>query len=378
MAQVTDRQTSHYNSIERALHRLVFATPGIQRLLAEMESDLYRHALDTVTPGRPVFITALPRAGTTLLLELLHQTGEFVSATYRQMPFVQTPLFWQGLSALFRRRQTPQERAHGDGMLISVDSPEAFEEVLWLAMLKDKIVHRHCLQPLGRHDITPEARRALDCWIRKLLLLAGQNASRPRYLSKNNANIARIKAIGALYPDAVILVPFRHPLRHVQSLHHQHRGFLKRHREDPFARTYMRGIGHYDFGDNFKPINFGDNYGAATDRHRIDQAFWLDYWQSAYEHALAETNQRVHFIDFDRLLDDGHSSLATLAALTGLKDPARLTAQATRLRAPTSPAWTPPAALEPQVDTALSLYRQLQARAANAGCLQPQPVRQPA
>jgi len=35
-------------------------------------------------------------------------------------------------------------------MQVSLDSPEAFEEVLWLAYLRDRIVAERTLQPLSR------------------------------------------------------------------------------------------------------------------------------------------------------------------------------------------------------------------------------------
>ena len=80
---------------------------------------------------RPVFITALPRAGTPLLLECFASVPEFASHCYRDMPFVPIPCLWNRFSSNFQQAMESQERAHGDGMQIIPDSPEALEEVSW-------------------------------------------------------------------------------------------------------------------------------------------------------------------------------------------------------------------------------------------------------
>ena len=55
---------------------------------------------------------------------------------------------------------------------------------------------------------------------RKLMALRGSGSA--RYVSKNNANIARIPLIARLFPDAIILVPFRNPMDHAGSLLRTH------------------------------------------------------------------------------------------------------------------------------------------------------------
>src|SRR3546814_5289036 len=50
------------------------------------------------------------------------------------LPFVFTPIFWNSfLARLPERRSAPAERAHSDGIVVTADSPEAFEEELWMA-----------------------------------------------------------------------------------------------------------------------------------------------------------------------------------------------------------------------------------------------------
>ena len=47
------------------------------------------------------------------------------------MPFILAPLLWERVSKGFRKPTGLKERAHGDGLVVGYDSPEAFEEVLW-------------------------------------------------------------------------------------------------------------------------------------------------------------------------------------------------------------------------------------------------------
>jgi len=64
------RLSDRYSTVERALHYLAFSVPFVQKALAELENDLFARNRDRSRSEREVFITGLPRAGTTLLLDL--------------------------------------------------------------------------------------------------------------------------------------------------------------------------------------------------------------------------------------------------------------------------------------------------------------------
>src|SRR6185436_9488480 len=87
-----------YSGVDRALHRIAFATYEVQADLADIEDRLFASHLSPITNQRPVFITSLPRAGTTLLLECCAALDEFASHTYRDMPFVLIPCLWSSFS----------------------------------------------------------------------------------------------------------------------------------------------------------------------------------------------------------------------------------------------------------------------------------------
>ena len=328
---------SHYGPLARLLHRVAFAHPALQRVLGELEDDLFARQLRGVRFERPVFVTGLPRSGTTLVLELLHRTGAFASFTYRQMPFVQAPLLWDRIGSGLRREATRAERAHGDGVAISFDSPEAFEEVLWLDRLGERVLEgESALRTLGASDLDDEFRTAFTRLATKLVHLAGGDGA--RYLSKNNANVARLPALPALAADARVLCCYRHPATQIVSLHKQHLRFLEMHGRDAFAERYMRWIGHHDFGANFRPIRFPAHATSEPPAAPEERLFWLRYWIDAYAHALDSAPPNVCFVGFESLTSGGAPALENLADAADLDEPSALVAQAERLRVPTSTA----------------------------------------
>ncbi len=304
-----------------------------------MESDIFKSELRQIDSRNEVFITGLPRSGTTLLLELLHKTGEFSTFTYRHMPFILSPIFWNKASTPFQEKGVSQERAHGDGMQVSFDSPEAFEEVIWLSYLKGKFVRPNLLNELSEKDYTEEFASAIKNTVKKILMLdAGstKGTKTRRYLSKNNANISRIGLLKEIFPDSLILVPFRDPLVHANSMLKQHKRFLKEHKKDKFSRLYMQWLGHYEFGDNFRPINFDGWLDNKQYPFKVDEELLLQYWIAAYSHLLNAQSDNVYFTDFDALLLNPDAKLEALAECIKLQQKDTLIASANTLRSPTT------------------------------------------
>ena len=357
-----------YSLVDRALHHVAFSLPVVQRTLGELESDLYRKQLDTVTSRNEVFVTGLPRAGTTLVLQLLYQTGEFASFTYREMPFILAPLMWRRLSASSERAGRLVERAHGDGVKVSYDSPEAFEEVAWLAHLGSSIERKHTLAAVPAEAVTEEAASALKSMARKLILAATRpdQAMSRRYLSKNNANISRLGAIARIFPTARVLVVFRDPLAQVASLMGQHKRFLAEHAKDRFSERYMRWIGHFEFGANHKPIDFDGRWGSNGAPGTVDAQFWMEYWTAAYRHVLEHRTAQVRLVDFDALRQAPRPGLERLARDAAVRDTDRLISAAPTLRAPTVRALDAGAVPADVLLAAQEVHQRLQAAAADS------------
>lgn len=322
-----------YSFLEKSLHHLAFNSRSILISLSNFESYLFKKELAGIEGKKPVFISALPRAGTTLLLELCIGTNQFVSHTYGDMPFLLTPLFWNRFSKVFRQSGTSFERVHGDGIMVNVDSPEAFEEIIWKGFWpsrykKDRII------PWSEPSY-PEFEKFIHEHLRKIIFMrADTEIPQVRYISKNNLNIARIGYLKSIYPDSRIIVPFRSPLQHASSLLRQHRNFLTIHKQDLFARKYMEDTGHFDFGNNLRPVNFDNWLLNEGDFDPNTLLFWLKYWICTYQYLLTNANTHVKFFSYDLLCNDPRRNLEQLGKYLEIKDIESFKMNADRIIAP--------------------------------------------
>ena len=353
-----------YSQLDRFLHRLAFSTIEVQKALADIEDRVYARRFSGITIDRPVFITALPRAGTTLLLETLSRLKTFATHTYRNMPFLLIPLLWHAFSHRFRAPDTIVNRAHGDGMTIGFDSPEAFEEIVWRAFWPDKyLADRIMTWTAADEDTYGEFESFITNHVAKLIALRdGRTPDAVRYLSKNNANLSRIPKITQVFPDAVILVPFRHPRDHVASMLRQHRNFQNVHAAEPFTKRYMEDVGHFEFGANLRPIDF-EHWLTQEDltlTHTAD--FWLKYWCAAYAHILADTSDNVVLVSYDVLCANPTSVLRRVGKAIGIDQPTDLDSTAGRFRVPTSYDVDALNVNRHQLDAASALHQELLAR----------------
>ena len=153
-----------------------------------------------------------------------------------------------------------------------------------------------------------------------------------RYVSKNNLNISRISVLFNAFPDADIVVPFRSPLQHAASLLRQHRNFLELHARDAFAKAYMAGVGHFDFGANLKPVDFGDWLEHSEHRDPMAIEFWLAYWISTYRHILDRHSERMILVSHDKLCAEPLPQLQRLAGRLRLSETESFVAQAAGIK----------------------------------------------
>ena len=142
---------------------------------------------------------------------------------------------------------------------MEIHSPEAFKELLWHSFWPEKYrADRIIPWTADDRDANDEFAGFIHNHIRKLLALraggGGNGAGQVRYVSKNNANIARIPVIRRLFPDAVILVPFRNPVDQAGSMLRQRRNFMDIHAPAECVLRYMAYTGHFDFGANCAPL----------------------------------------------------------------------------------------------------------------------------
>jgi hypothetical protein len=268
--------------------RFFAATRGLWRRLAHLESSVVGEETEQLEVDRPVYITSLPRSGTTIVTEMLEQHPDLTCHRYSDFPNVWTP-YWRNYLLQKTRRQVPkmEQRAHQDRIEVSKNSPEAVEEVLWMYFF-----------PV-RHE--SDVNQVLDGQLRNskfdlfytqhiLKLLAARNAN--RYLAKGNYNISRIRYILALYPDAKFLVPIRNPVHQVASLARQHALFTRASQEDPRIPLQMAMSGHFEFGPRRVPVNFGNPQTTQAIIESWQQGReaegWAHYWAETYQHIVGQ------------------------------------------------------------------------------------------
>lgn len=304
------KDISVYSVLDRLLHNIAFAGIELQKNISEIEGLSIKSQLASIQLRQPIFITSLPRTGTTLLLDLVCAAGDVATHTYRCMPFVLCPVTWDRLSRRFRQPASVRERAHGDGMLVGYDSAEGFEEVIWKAFWKDKYQPHH-IDPWSATDRNPDFEDFLHDHLKKIVMLSKKlDEATPRYCSKNNANIARLPLLRRLFSDCEIVIPFRNPFDQATSMLQQHKNFLAIHARDPFALRYMMDLGHSEFGAALKPIAFPP--GNASSLSPMTLEYWVDYWIRAFSWVLECADSDVVFLSYDRLCDDPDPVLSQL------------------------------------------------------------------
>jgi hypothetical protein len=309
--------------------------------LGNAETRIRAADIEQIEIVKPVFVCGLARAGTTILLETLACHPRLGSHRYRDDPFVFTPMLWNGfLARLPKERSTPAERAHADGIVVTADSPEAFEEMIWMAFFR-QLHDPHSGSILDAAASCPAFERFFRDHIRKLLWVR----RRDRYLSKANYNVTRMEYLLKLYPDARFVLPLREPAAQIASLMKQHRLFCEGERRHPEALEHMRRIGHFEFGLDRRPINVGDGAmsGILQAFHDGDEVRGQAlYWASLHNYladrleANAALRAAVQVVRFEDLCRTPRETLAALFAHCALPDSGVLVAEAAgRMRMPT-------------------------------------------
>lgn len=252
--------------------------------LGNFETRMLADALAPIRIEAPIYVAGLARSGSTILLEMLAAHRDTAAHRYRDYPPVFTPYFWNWFLDRVPRQETPAaERTHGDGIAVTPESPEAFEEVLWMAFFPG-------LHDPARNAVLDERTEnaAFEAFyrdhIRKLLKVRGG----ARYLSKGNYNLTRLGYLLKLFPDARFVIPVREPAWHIASLMKQHALFSEGERRHPAALRHLRRVGHFEFGLDRRAVNAGDGAAVAA----IEAAWgrgeevegWARYWAHLHAH----------------------------------------------------------------------------------------------
>jgi hypothetical protein len=340
-----------YNFFARLLHRLALQYTTVAEISFDIENASLKKRPSF--PDNHVFISGLARSGSTMLLNYLYATGRFRSLTYRDMPFLLMP----GISKKLSRRGIPQparERAHRDGIMVSLDSPEAFEEAFWRVFCGENYIFD---DKLKQHKVSAETSKKFKDYISAVLRSGGLPDK--RYLSKNNNNILRLGYLQQAFPQSHIIIPFRRPLQQAISLQQQHIHFSKIHAEDGFSLSYMSWLGHFEFGLNQKPFFLGDDalFKAMEAQPKTGINFWLLCWKNYYRYALAKAAAKTIFFNYEHFCSDPEK------AMTALFKKMNITGTAGEPKPFSPPARTIEGVDPDLLDECMLIYHQLTARA---------------
>jgi len=275
--------------------RLIEKFPSFFLKMGKIESSWFEDGLRGIQIDRPIYIAGLARSGSTILLEILASHSEVATHQYRDFPFVHMPIWWNRFLNRASQKNPPAvERAHQDRIMISPSSPEAMEEILWMAFFPRS--HDPAVSAIFDHEERrPDFEEFYRDHIRKMLFIRKGT----RYVSKGNYNISRLEYLHHLFPDARFIIPVRDPVSQIASLMKQRRLFCEVEKRDPRVLSYMQRSGHFEFGLDQRPINFGSGETTA----RIEKLWreghevrgWAVSWSSAYSYiaSLYENNKSL-------------------------------------------------------------------------------------
>lgn len=294
--------------------------PDLPVELGNLESRLLYSRINNLAIKSPVYIGSLARSGSTILLESIAEHAAVASFRYRDFPFVQLPVWWRQLSEkIFDMSAPPAERAHGDRILVTSNSPEAFEEILWMHFFSQ--VHQVEVSqkiPDDRHY--PEFEKCYRAIIKKLLWQQGAS----RYVAKGNYTISRVDYLSRLFPDARFVIPVRNPLTQVASLLRQHQRFCHLETEDIAVLKYMQRVGHFEFGLDRRAVNTGNPEDSRLIQHCFesgrDVEGYAEQWRVIYGYVKEiRSRANVKLVFYEQLCADADHVLSDLYQWLGLE-----------------------------------------------------------
>lgn len=299
--------------------------------LGQLESRVLEEQLRAVSLKMPVYVCGLARSGSTLLHEIVASPSGVATHRVKDYPMVYTPYWWRQATA-WGRPAAPRERAHRDGVLISPESPDALEEMLWMAFFP------RCHDPSVSNTLAATTSHpAFEAFYRAHLgkLLIAERAT--RYVAKANYHVARLAYLIRLFPEARIVLPVREPVSHIASLVRQHRWFCQGQRKHPRALAWMQRSGHFEFGRDRRPMNLGDGERVRA----IQRAWaageevrgWACYWDMVYGHLArlldddAQVRAATKVVRFEDLCESPVKTIRSVIDHCSLPDTERVVAQ---------------------------------------------------
>lgn len=362
--KVSSRTNVHVPTGLHLASKMVAATVGVWKALGKLETATLAGDLNRQAITRPIFVSGVARSGSTILTEVIGQHPHIACHHYSDFPMTWIPYWWNSLRRLLPLpEQAPRERAHRDRLMITTDSPEAIEEVLWMHYFPGthKPDRVHVMNGDANH--APFEKYYRD-HIRKLLAVR----HRQRYLAKNNYHLTRLEYLLKLFPDARFVVPIRDPVQQVASLLKQHRLFSRQNAEDPRVSRQLQLSGHYEFGPARCPIIVSESRQAHYGRDLDDIAWYASQWADVYGYLQERMNENRRLakaclvVPYEDLCSKTADSLERVFAHVDLDDAASTSIIAARAPTISAPDYYQPDFTAAQVASIRSLTGETAAR----------------
>jgi len=309
----TSISNNDYGLLSKFLHYLALSSPTICEISFDIEQTLQSKNRLFINDNKHVFIAGLARAGTTILMRRFYSSNQFCSITYNDMPFTLMPNLWSRITSISYKQSNKSERAHGDGLLIDYNSPEALEEVFWRVFSGKQYIKSTKLVPMSAEDDVIEKFRM---YVNTILSKSDNNHQ--CYLSKNNNNILRLESIRKAFPKALIIIPYRDPLQQANSLLRIHNRFIELHKKDRFVRQYMQWLVHHEFGYDHKPFSFHEKILKYKDTYNIN--YWLQLWIDTYSWLSENAPENALFLSYENFCTNTEYIWSKLTEILSISD----------------------------------------------------------
>jgi hypothetical protein len=305
--------------------RTVHATAPALVAIGNLESKILARKIAPIKVDRPVYICGLPRAGTTISLQMLGEHPDVATHKYADflMPYVPYAWNWFFPRVPVDAMRDPVPRIHRDRISITRDSAEMCEEMLWERFFPD-LYNESTPSYLDASTSNPAFEKFYREHIQKLLLSRG----RSRYVSKAIMCVLRLQYLRKIFPDALFLLYVRNPFDQVASLLKQDRIWDEIDKDDPRQIEIIEMTGHHEFGmrqvlsdvgnpDQVREVRALLNAGRKVRARAIIWAYIYDFVlkQMAADPELAKA---VCIVRYEDLCKDSFETIDRIIAHTGL------------------------------------------------------------
>lgn len=263
---------NQYNFSQRIIHKLILSSKNILKSLYEFEKLINSKDLniEELKNNNHIFITGLPRSGTTALLNAFYNSNKYASLTYGDMPMITSPNINSKIFKSFNENYI--QRIHADNIYINKQSPESFDEIFLNAFDEN---YNEYLNYIG-------------------MILKKYN--KQLYLSKNNLTYKRKTKLKKILPCASFVITVRHPFYHASSLYHQHLKITEKQKQNHFIIDYMNLTHHNEFGIGHKPWSKPKKYLEINKPN-----YWLEQWFEFYKNIFINVNKNDIVVIYELL-----------------------------------------------------------------------------